>query len=98
MVGAIALVYGAIGAVNLMLLHRYGQTIGKRIVRIRIVRPDGSRCSTPRLVFARWLPMTVLFVVPLLNYVIWLVDVLMIFRADVRCLHDHIADTIVVKV
>ena len=80
---------------NMVMLHRSGQTIGKRLLSIKILRSDGSRCSLPRIVFARWLPVTLMRVIP---YVTWLVDSLMIFRADQRCLHDLIADTIVVKV
>lgn len=88
----------ALLVVNLIWLHRYGQTIGKRIVGVKVLRSDGSRCSLPRIVFARWLPVTVLSMIPLLGYVVSLVDPLMIFREDRRCLHDLFADTIVVKV
>lgn len=88
----------AILIVNMVLLHRYGQTIGKRMFKIRIVRVDGSPCSLLRIIFARWLPVAILGVIPLLGYVFSLLDPLLIFRADQRCLHDLIADTIVVKV
>lgn len=90
-------VMGAVGIVNLVLLHRNGQTIGKKIVNIKIVRTDGSPCALLRIVFARWLPMVVIGMVPLLGPIVSLVDVLLIFREDMRCMHDHIADTIVVR-
>lgn len=83
---------------NMVLIHRYGQTIGKRMFKIKILRTDGSRCSLLRYIFARWLPVSLLGAIPLLGYVFQLVDPLMIFRSDQRCLHDLIADTIVVKV
>ena len=84
--------------VNLVLLHRYGQTIGKRLFNMKIVRVDGSRCSLPRIIFARWLPTAVLSMIPLIGFLFTLIDPLLIFRADHRCMHDLIADTIVVKV
>lgn len=97
-VGSIALAaFLAILIVNLVLLHRYGQTIGKRLFKLRIVRVDGSHCSLLRIIFARWLPVTVLSAIPLLGYIFSLVDPLMIFRTDQRCMHDLIADTIVIK-
>lgn len=82
---------------NMVLIHRYGQTIGKRMFKIKIVRTDGSRCSLLRYIFARWLPVTLMGAIPLIGYIAQLVDPLMIFRSDQRCLHDLIADTIVVK-
>lgn len=82
---------------NFVWLHRYGQTIAKRLLKIRIVRSDGSRCGLLRVIFARWLPVTLLGAIPVLGYVAFFVDSLMIFRDDRRCLHDLIADTIVVK-
>ncbi len=88
----------AILIVNLVLLHRHGQTIGKRMFNMRIVRADGSHCSLPRIIFARWLPVTVLGMIPLVGYFVSLADPLMIFRSDQRCMHDLLADTIVVKV
>jgi uncharacterized RDD family membrane protein YckC len=99
--GLVALVVGAalIGvlALNLVWLHRYGQSIAKRWLGIRIVRTDGGRCSLLRIVFARGLPMIVLRAIPMLGWIFGLIDALLIFREDYRCLHDHFADTIVVK-
>jgi len=88
----------ALFVVNCVMLHRHGQTIAKRIFKIKIVRTDGSRCGLTRVVFARWLPVAILGAIPLIGYIVSLVDPLMIFREDYRCLHDHIADTVVVKV
>jgi uncharacterized RDD family membrane protein YckC len=101
MLGVIGLLVGAalIGvlALNLVWLHRYGQSIAKRWLGIRIVRTDGGRCSLLRIIFARWVPMIVLRAIPLLGWIFGLIDALLIFREDYRCLHDHFADTIVVK-
>jgi len=84
--------------VNCVLLHKYGQTIAKRLFKIKIVRSDGSRCGLTRVIFARWLPVGLLGAIPFVGYIISLLDPLLIFREDYRCLHDHIADTVVVKV
>ena len=77
-------------------VYRYGQTVGKRAMGIRVVRMDGSRVAFSRFIFLRWLPLAVLGAVPLVRYVIGLVDSLLIFRASSRCLHDDIAGTQVV--
>jgi uncharacterized RDD family membrane protein YckC len=95
------LVFGGMLAlliVNLLWLHRYGQTIAKRMFNIKVVRSDGGHCALGRIILARWLPITVLGMIPLLGYAVSLADALFIFRDDRRCLHDLIADTIVVKV
>lgn len=79
---------------NLTLLGDRGQTLGKRCLRIRIVRSDGSDADLGRLFGLRmcvpWLIGFVfgpLFVLP---------DVLFIFGDERRCLHDMMADTVVV--
>lgn len=96
--GSLAVVsFIAIIGYNLVLLHRNGQTIAKKWLGIKVVRSDGSACALSRIVFARWLPITVLGVIPLLGPFVSLVDALLIFRSDYRCIHDHIADTVVVR-
>jgi uncharacterized RDD family membrane protein YckC len=87
----------AIALVNLRLVILYGQTIGKRLLDIRMVRTDGSPLAAVRFIFARWLPTTVLSGIPGIGWLFFLIDTLLIFSADQRCLHDLIADTIVVK-
>jgi uncharacterized RDD family membrane protein YckC len=87
-----------IAIVNMVLLHRYGQTIAKRMFKIKIARSDGSRCGLARVIFIRALPVSLLGAIPVVGPLISLLDPLLIFREDYRCLHDHIADTIVVKV
>lgn len=84
-------------AVHGYLLHTRGQTLGKRIVGIRIVRPDGSAASFARLVGLRYGVLSLLNVIPAVGQLVGLANVLCIFRASRRCLHDDIADTLVIK-
>ena len=79
-----------------VLVYRYGQTIGKRVMGIRVVRTDGTRVGFGRFIFLRWLPITLLSMIPLLGYVFSLLDVLLIFRDNRLCVHDNIAGTRVV--
>ncbi|WP_411886276.1 RDD family protein [Polaromonas sp. YR568] len=93
---------GAItGALTFFLLNGYllatrGQTLGKALLKIRIVRPSGEPASGARLALRYGAG----FASGLLAVVLWvysLIDCLMVFRKSRRCLHDEIADTIVVK-
>jgi uncharacterized RDD family membrane protein YckC len=79
------------------LLQTRGQTIGKMLLGIRIVRVDGSKATLARLAGLRYFANSVLTVIPVAGWIYALVDVLMIFRDSRRCLHDNLADTIVVR-
>lgn len=83
---------------NLVWLHRYGQTIAKRILKIRIVRSNGEPVGLGRLLGLRIVVMGVIEAIPLLGPLFSLVNICFIFRDDRRCIHDLMADTIVVKV
>jgi uncharacterized RDD family membrane protein YckC len=90
-----------VGFVIFILIHGYllatrGQTVGKKLLHIRIVRSDGSPASFGRLVGLRYLTTSVLASIPWFGTIYGLLDTLLIFRASRRCLHDNIADTIVV--
>ena len=79
-----------------VLVYRYGQTIGKRVMGIRVVRTDGTRVAFSRFIFLRWLPIALLGMIPFLGYLVSLLDMLLIFRENRLCIHDNIADTRVV--
>ena len=91
------LLFVGVVVANCVFLMRNGQTIAKRLLGIRVVRRDGSRCGLARIFFARYLPVTLLGFIPFVGGLVSLVDALLIFRDDRRCLHDEIADTIVVR-
>jgi uncharacterized RDD family membrane protein YckC len=82
--------------IDVWLLHRYGQTIGKRIMGLRIVRSDGARATLVRLVFPRTIGPAVISAIPIVGSLFWLIDSLMVFTRDRRTLHDRMADTIVI--
>jgi uncharacterized RDD family membrane protein YckC len=84
-------------AVDLMLLARNGQTIGKKLLGIKVVRVDGSPVSLFRVFFLRYVCNTFLALIPLFGSLYSLVDSLMIFGESRRTVHDRIADTIVIK-
>jgi uncharacterized RDD family membrane protein YckC len=78
-------------------LHAFGGTLGKKLMGLRIVRSDGSRAGFVRLFFARGGAAVIPAFIPLVNFVWGLLDTLLIFRDSRQCLHDQIADTIVVS-
>lgn len=101
-VGAGVLVLGfaavVLGAVQIWMLVTRGQTLGKRIMDVRIVRLDDE--STPGFVHVfvlRALVPGVIGALPWLGWIFTLTDILFIFRDDRRCIHDLIAGTKVIK-
>ncbi len=82
---------------NGWLLLRNGQTIGKYLVGIRIAKPDGRKPSMVDLVLKRFAALLASQFIPGGRLAL-IIDPLLIFRANRRCLHDEIADTIVVLV
>ena len=79
------------------LLYKYGQTIGKRYLDIRIVDLNNNLPSFGRVYALRYLlGMSVVPAVPIIGGLFSLVDTLFIFRSDRRCIHDLIAGTKVV--
>jgi len=81
---------------SISLVYRYGQTFGKKLMGIRVVRMDGSRVTFARFFFLRYLPVGLLGAIPGIGAIVGLLDALLIFRDSSRCLHDDIADTRVV--
>jgi uncharacterized RDD family membrane protein YckC len=93
--GGLLLDYVIYCAIQAWFLYTSSQTIGKRVVGLRIVRPDNTHADIGRLLL-RLAIMTFSGLIPLIGKIFGLVDVLFIFSASRRCLHDHIAGTIVV--
>ena len=77
-----------------IILSRDGQSIGKRILNIRIVDAiDDSNPGFARVILLRYVVMQLLALVPLVG----LIDALMIFSEDHKTLHDRLATTVVVS-
>lgn len=83
--------------INGYLMAYRGQSIGKWVVGTQIVRSDGSKADFVRLAFIRYLPYSIVYVIPFVGYPISIINVLLIFRESRKCGHDEIADTIVVN-
>ncbi len=81
--------------IQTLLLSRKGQTIGKQMLNIKIVKySDQSNGGFVHNVLLRSIVNGIIGIIPLYS----LVDVLFICSWSQRCLHDHIAGTTVVKV
>lgn len=81
------------GAIQIAMQVRFGQSVGKRLLKLKVVRSDGSPVELWRLILLR---NVALHVAAQVCGLVSLVDALMIFTADQRCLHDLMADTIVI--
>ena len=74
-----------------------GQSIGKKILGIKVIRTDGSRGVARPHFWLRNAVNSLITVIPLFGTLYSIVEVLFIFGDSRQCLHDKIADTIVVK-
>lgn len=90
--GGVGFIVWAVLTIKYVLAN--SQTIGKKLLNIKVVRSDGSPVSFGRLFWMR----NVLNAVPSLIPLYSIVDHLFIFGESRQCLHDKIADTIVIKV
>ena len=70
-----------------------GQSIAKKILSIKVVRSDGTPIGLGRIFWLRNVVNGVLAIIPLYG----LIDVLFIFSESRQCVHDKLADTMVVK-
>ena len=82
---------------TLRYMMRNSQSIAKKFLDIKVVRSDGSRVSVSRIIWLRNVVIWVLSMIPFLGVVVGMLDALFIFGEARQCLHDKIADTIVVK-
>lgn len=92
-----ALAFFVILGIQLYLLHQRSQTLGKIAVRTKIVRVDGDRAGLGRIFALRMLAPGILSVIPILGPIFGLANALFIFGSEKRCIHDYMADTIVVE-
>jgi uncharacterized RDD family membrane protein YckC len=79
------------------LVAKNGQSIGKRLIGIKVVRTDGSRASFARIFLLRNVVNSLPNLLPYVGWLYQLIDPLMIYQESRQCLHDKIADTIVVR-
>ena len=76
-----------------VLIAQQGQTVGKRAMQLRIVKQDGSAVGfVDGVILRSWVIALGNQIVPFLG----LIDVLLIFTQERRCLHDLIATTDVI--
>ena len=77
---------------TILYVARNGQTIAKKWLDIKVVRTDGSPASLARIFWLRNVVNGLLGIIPLYSWI----DPLLIFSDSRQCVHDKIADTIVV--
>lgn len=82
---------------NGYLLYSKGQTVGKMILKMKIVDADGKVPDFPKLLTLRYIVLYLVTRIPFIGSLLALADVLFIFTAERRCLHDQLAGTWVVK-
>lgn len=83
---------------NVVLLTVRGQSFGKLLTGIQIVRSgDGSKAGFIKAVLLRWFLFAIIETIPVIGPVLMFANILLIFRKDRRCMHDLVADTKVIK-
>ena len=94
---AVAIVLGVI-VYQAVSLSSTGQTIGKRVMRLRVVTfSGGSNPGFVKAVLMRWWLPSLVYPIPYLGWALWLVDGLFVFKKDRCCLHDLVAGTKVIQ-
>ena len=94
-----ALVIAGLGVITIIVqfvfLIKYGQSIGEKIFKIKIVKiQTGENGGFVTNIILRGLVNGIISIIPLY----FLIDILFIFKSDRRCIHDLIAGTKVIKV
>ncbi|QLC74860.1 RDD family protein [Pseudomonas sp. LPB0260] len=97
-----SLVMAALGliiffALNTRLLIKSGQTLGKKVVGIKIVDLDGDIPTFKKHLAKRYAVFFLPGQIPVAGQFISIVNILFIFGKQKRCAHDYIAGTKVIE-
>lgn len=84
-------------AINLNLLKSAGQTVGKRVVKIKVVTLDGELPTLGDHFLKRYAVYFLPGQVPVVGQFFSIVNILFIFGPQRRCIHDFAARTKVVS-
>lgn len=84
-------------AITTYLVHQNGQTPGKKVLGIKVVRSDFSRATLGRIFWLRNVVNLLPSLIPYVGNAYGLVDSLFIFNDRRQCVHDKIADTVVIN-
>jgi uncharacterized RDD family membrane protein YckC len=92
-------IFIGLGLINATLLTLRGQTLGKWFTGLRIVKfQTGLNPGFISAVLLRSIAISLLYNAPYVGLGILVFDIACIFRPDKRCLHDLIADTMVIRI
>jgi len=83
--------------INGKFLASNGQTVGKKLMGVKIVSLSGGILPLKDVILRRYAPPVLISIIPIIGGIFCLADVLCIFRGDRRCIHDLIAGTKVVR-
>jgi uncharacterized RDD family membrane protein YckC len=78
---------------TILYVSRNGQTIAKKLLKIKVVRTDGTPISLGRIFWLRNVLNSLIGIVPFYG----IVELLFIFGESRQCLHDKIADTMMIR-
>jgi uncharacterized RDD family membrane protein YckC len=81
---------------NTHFLMKSGQTIGKKMLGIKIVDMDGNLPSFSKHLIKRYAMHFGLGYIPVVGQILSLISILFVFGKDARCGHDYLAGTKVV--
>ena len=83
--------------INFKLLKDKGQTIGKKVVGIKIVNLAGGQATWGKNLSKRYATFLIPGQIPVIGSIFSLVNVLFVFGKKKRCIHDYAGSTQVVK-
>lgn len=89
--------WGVFLILNGYLLYKRGQTIGKVVVKTKIVDLNDELPSFGKLLVFRYFIFGIIAQVPIIGPLVSLINSLFIFGKERRCLHDYLANTRVVE-
>ncbi len=88
--------YIAILIINIVLIIKKSASIGKVLMKIKIVRNNGEKCSAARIIGLRIIINGIFGMIPALGTFYVIADPLFIFNQRKQCIHDFLADTVVI--
>lgn len=98
MLVVVSLSVALISVVQLMLVSHNGQSIGKRVMNLRVVMLNGERVGVWRVLLLRNLAPLLLGSIPFVGFVFRIANVAALFSDGNRTIHDRFAGTKVIAV